>query len=266
MSKHNWKQHREYAESVTAHGSHRGDCPFCRGKNTFSASCEYGVLMYNCYKLGCNVGGKFDTDMTASEIRRHLRPAPEPADKEVETMEIPVYLVRPNQEHEKHRDFVLRWGLQHYPGLLYDVRQERTVFPILHKGRMIDAVGRAVGTRVQPKWYRYTGAADYFTVGTGDVAIVVEDVVSAIVAEKLVPNVTAMAILGTSISKAHLAALAEYPKVVIALDPDAMSKTISYRREINLWTGNETIAMKLYDDIKYRSPEDIAKLTEITSG
>lgn len=258
---------RDYVEGLALRDdeTYRGDCPQCRGKGTFTAINDSGIMKYNCYKLDCGTRGTYSSDMTAEDILKRMRPAPEPADKEVETMEIPVYLVRPNQEHEKHRDFVLRWGLQHYPGLLYDVRQERTVFPILHKGRMIDAVGRAVGTRVQPKWYRYTGAADYFTVGTGDVAIVVEDVVSAIVAEKLVPNVTAMAILGTSISKAHLAALAEYPKVVIALDPDAMSKTISYRREINLWTGNETIAMKLYDDIKYRSPEDIAKLTEITS-
>jgi len=95
MTMSNWRDHKDYAESVTAHGSHRGDCPFCRGKNTFSASCEYGTLMYNCYKLGCNVRGRFDTDMTAAEIRRHIRPAPDEAKKEMETMEIPAQLVEP---------------------------------------------------------------------------------------------------------------------------------------------------------------------------
>ena len=39
-------------------------------------------------------------------------------------------------------------------------------------------------------------------------------------------------------------------KLIIALDPDAIGKTVEYRREIELWTGNKT-TMNLLDDIKY---------------
>ena len=36
---------------------HRGDCPECRGKNTFTAANIFGEIKFNCFKLGCNVGG-----------------------------------------------------------------------------------------------------------------------------------------------------------------------------------------------------------------
>jgi hypothetical protein len=61
---------------------------------------------------------------------------------------------------------------------------------------MIDAIGRAVGATQTPKWYRYTGAADYYTVGVGSTIVIVEDVISALVAYQELPDVSCMAILG----------------------------------------------------------------------
>lgn len=261
MTKSNWKLHREYAESVASQGYHRGDCPFCKGKNTFTASCELGVLQYNCYKLGCDVGGRFDTDMTAAEIRRHMRPSEDVQTKEVETMELPAQLVIPTPQHTKHNRFMRRWGI--VGGTYYDVQQERVVFPIFNKkGAIIDAIGRAVGTKKHPKWYRYTGAADYYICGDGDVILIVEDVISAIVAYQELSNVTCMAILGTNMNHKHFEKISEYDRSVIALDPDAVGKTIEYRREIELWTGRRASALSLSDDIKYRMPEDMEKLQE----
>ena len=256
---------RDYVESLALGDgqTHRGNCPQCNGRGTFTAKNDGGTMMYNCYKLGCGSRGIYDTDMTAAEIRKRMKPPPDRATEEAETMEIPAYLVQPTFEHKKHTAFALRWGIRDYPGLLYDVKQERTVFPIHHRGRLIDAVGRAVGKRALPKWYRYTGAADYFTAGKGDVVLLVEDVVSAIIATHLVPNITALAILGTSLSKKHMDKVASYRKSVIALDPDAMDKTLQYRRDIQLWTGIESVAMKLCDDIKYKVPDDIKQLKEV---
>ena len=51
---------------------HRGDCPQCRGKNTFTATNTLGDIQYNCFKLGCTIRGIYVTDMTAAEIRRRL--------------------------------------------------------------------------------------------------------------------------------------------------------------------------------------------------
>jgi hypothetical protein len=128
---------------------------------------------------------------------------------------------------------------------------------------MIDAIGRAVGAKQNPKWYRYTGAANHYTIGTGRTMLIVEDVVSAMVAYQELPDVTCMAILGTSMNTKHFEKIGEYDKAVIALDPDAVAKTIEYRREIELWTGKQTTALSLSDDVKYRMLEDIEKLQEV---
>ena len=245
---------------------YRGDCPECRGKNTFTATNMLGDIKYNCFKLGCTVGGIYGTDMTAAEIHRRLEEqqmqrAYTNVKKEKETMEIPPYVVSPKANHTKYQRFIRRWGIA-IGDTMYDVKDERVVFPIKYKGRIIDAIGRAVGIN-HPKWYRNTGEADYYTVGNGNTLLIVEDVLSAIIATQELPYITAMAILGTSLSPKHMEKIQEYNRVIIALDPDAIGKTVEYRREIELWTGNKTTAMNLLDDIKYKMEEDIDKLKEL---
>ena len=263
---------REYVEGLDLKegGRYRGDCPQCKGRNTFTAANILGEIKYNCFKLDCTVGGIYDIDMTAAEIYHRMKEqqiarAYTNIKKEKETMEIPPYVVSPKAQHTKHQRFVRRWGLA-IADTMYDVKDERVVFPIKHKGIIIDAVGRAVGKKQQPKWYRYTGEADYFIHGNGKVLLIVEDVLSAIIATQEIPYITAMAILGTSLSPKHMEKIQEYNKVIIALDPDAIGKTVEYRREIELWTGNKTTAMNLIDDIKYKMEEDIEKLKELTNG
>ena len=179
-------------------------------------------------------------------------------------MEIPEYVVTPKTSHTKYQRYVRRWGIA-IGQTMYDVKDERVVFPIKHDGRIVDAVGRAVGKKQHPKWYRYTGEADYYTIGIGKTLLIVEDVVSAVVAAQELPYITAMAILGTSMNPKHFEKIGEYDKVIIALDPDAIGKTVEYRREIELWTGRKTTAMNLIDDIKYREYEDMEKLKELVN-
>ena len=246
---------------------YRGDCPECRGRNTFTATNNLGDIKYNCFKLGCTVGGIYGMDMTAAEIHRRmeqqqLQRAYTNIKKEKDTMEIPEYVVTPKATHTKHQRYIRRWGIA-LGDTMYDVKDERVVFPIKHEGRIVDAVGRAVGKKQNPKWYRYTGEADYYTVGDGSTLLIVEDVVSAVIAVQEMPYITAMAILGTSMNPKHFEKIGEYDKVIIALDPDAIGKTVEYRREIELWTGRKTTAMNLQDDIKYKMEEDLDKLKEL---
>ena len=248
---------------------YRGDCPQCSGKNTFTATNTLGDIQYNCFKLGCTIRGIYVTDMTAAEIYQRMKDqqtqrAYTNITKEKETMEIPEYVVTPKANHTKYQRFIRRWGIA-IADTLYDVKDERVVFPIKHKGRIIDAIGRAVGIN-HPKWYRYTGEADYYTVGSGKTLLIVEDVLSAIIATQELPYITAMAILGTSLSPKHMQKIGEYNRIIIALDPDAIGKTVEYRREIELWTGNKTTAMNLLDDIKYKMDEDIDKLKELCNA
>lgn len=260
---------RKYVESLDLVDgqTHRGDCPACGGKGVFTATKELGELKYNCYKLGCGTKGLYHTDMTAQEIMDVMRRRKENsiayAQTEKDTMEIPVYVVTPTAEHAKFNRFVMRWGIPRQ-GLLYDVKDERVVFPIYHKGRIIDANGRAVGGKI-PKWYRYSGAADYALYGNGDHLLIVEDILSAIIASIEIPNVTTMAILGTKMSTKHIEKAGEYSTIGVALDPDAIKETIKIKRELELWTGNTVFAITLTDDIKYRNEEDLERVKELLS-
>lgn len=253
-------QHRRYAQEVTAHqDSFRGHCPFCGGRNTFTATLDAGQLRYNCFRLGCVVKGVYQEGMTAREIKERLMDTPDKQNKEPDTMEIPAHLVRPTSDHDSLHRFVRRWGLN-TNDLFYDVARERVVFPIYYKGRVIDAVGRSVGPQKGPKWYRYTGTADFYMVGKGETLVLVEDVLSAMIVTQEIPHLTAMAILGTSINDKHIEAIGEFEHIIVALDPDAADKTIQFRRDIELWTGVKATALRLSDDLKYREDEDLEKL------
>ena len=234
----------------------RGDCPDCGGKNTFTANKSGGAVLYNCYKLGCKISGVHTVGMTAADIQARMQEVEQDKPKpKVEIMELPEYVVRSGSGLDAFRD---KWDLWDQ-GLMYDLKDRRAVFPIFINNVLIDAVGRALAG-AEPKWLRYTGKANYFIAGTGETVVVVEDVISAITVAKL--GFTGMAILGTSLSVAHMEQLGNYSQVIVALDPDAAHKTLSFRQEIEAWTGVATIALRLDDDIKYRVESDMEQLKE----
>ena len=234
----------------------RGDCPDCGGKNTFTANKSGGAVLYNCYKLGCKISGVHTVGMTAADIQARMQEVEQDKPKpKVEIMELPEYVVRSGSGLDAFRD---KWDLWDQ-GLMYDLKDRRAVFPIFINGVLVDAVGRALAG-AEPKWLRYTGKANYFIGGTGKTVVVVEDVISAITVAKL--GFTGMAILGTSLSVAHMEQLGNYSQVIVALDPDAAHKTLRFRQEIEAWTGSTTIALRLDDDIKYRVESDIEQLKE----
>ena len=239
----------------------RLDCPSCKGKNTFTVSKLNGVLIWNCYKLGCDARGSSMVGMTAAEIKAALasRQAIVESKLEVEapTMELPLTLTY-DISNKLTQGFITRWQLQGVP-MLYDIVSCRGVFPIhSKKGRLIDAVGRTLRGDV-PKWLRYSGNADYYRYGSGSVAVVVEDAISAAVVGKHIAGATGFAILGTSMNSKHFEALQQYDKVIVALDPDAWSKTLQF---VQMLKGHsiKATAFKLSDDIKYMVDSDVDSL------
>lgn len=255
----NIKQYLELLD-IKEGASVRTTCPSCNSPHVFTATKELGVIKYNCYKLNCNISGYHHEHLSAADVMKLLHGTEEVVEQEPPTMTIPQYVVQPTTEHTNYHNFMKRWGLTDIR-LLYDVKDERVVFPIHYKGRIIDANGRAV-TGATPKWYRYTGAASYYLRGasSGGTLLVVEDCTSAIIAQQLVPTLSAMAILGTSLTTKHYEKIADFDSIIIALDPDASHKTLQFKRDIASWTGLPTKALRLYDDLKYRVEEDIEKL------
>ena len=68
-----------------------------------------------------------------------------------------------------------------------------------------------------------------------------------------------VAVLGTSLSEAHKQYLSRFTTVIIALDPDALPKTLQFAKELRGYV-NHVKVLRLTDDLKYRNPTDIDNL------
>ena len=242
------------AESV------RINCPSCRGKKTFTAIKMDGSIIFNCYRLGCNTKGAVRSGYSREDIATILNKKNNvPAVDEPHKFVFPEY-VSHDIDNKRMYKFIDKWNL-HDTYLLYDVKDERAVFPIRSRqGMILDAVGRSL-TGKQPKWLRYSGKADFFLSSKTDntyCAVVVEDVISAIaIAENM--DATGFALLGTSLSSKSRQELCKYHKVIVALDPDAKNKTLSLTKELRA-TQSIVHAMSLQDDVKYRNYVDLKRL------
>ena len=263
---------RDYVEDLELSDgeSIRSDCPMCGKRNTFTATNESGIIKYNCFRtdVGCDLKPSFvAVNLSADEIASRLSDLKETRKVETPTFDIPEYITYPEPSQTNYHRFISRWGLENeYLDVMYDVRQDRAVFLIRDRHKIVDAIGRALSGAV-PKWYRYTGNATVFSRCMGEpngVVVLVEDVISAITVAKVCPNVTGIAILGTNINYDHMKYLQDYTKIIVALDPDATHKSIEYKREIESWTGINSMVMMLQDDIKYKTEEDVLKLKEYT--
>ena len=262
---------RGYVENLNlADGQrHRGKCPLCHRGNTFTATNEMGKLLWNCYANSCNLSGTTRINMTVEEIRKRMDSNFKiDTDKAFAGLNVakPTQFVLPESVVKGTKQDILdeycnRYGIDsHELSLHYDVKEDRIVFPMFLEGKMVDAIGRAVDSKVIPKWKRYGSEADGFIRGNCTIAVIVEDCTSASVVETL--ELTGVAILGTTINQNHIQGLKDYKKVIVALDPDAAPKTIEYTRKLKA-NGIDAFALKLLDDIKYRRAEDIAYLQKL---
>lgn len=248
--------------------NYRSDCPVCKKFNTFSVSKENGEVKWNCYSDSCTIKGVSLVGMTALEIRNRLRPPENPQAEDLEPFILPEYVVEINTYSEYMADlynFINKWELS--PKQLYfDVKDRRCVFPIYNRsGVLIDATGRSL-TYSRTKWLRYGNRANvslYTSNIYNDTVVIVEDVISAITVSNNFKNVAGMALLGTNLDHNHIEELDGFNKVIIALDPDAQKSTVQYRKEIEAWTGLETKAFYLQDDLKYKSSEDMENLKQL---
>ena len=237
----------------------RMNCPNCGGYKTFTVTNNMGSLLWNCYKASCTVSGASRVQLSVDDIRAGFGGYESFAE---ESFEMPSYVI-PHRDKRTVLKFCYKYGLEPDDiGVSYDVKEDRVVFPISHNGRLVDATGRALGKRL-PKWKRYGKSGLPFTHGCGNVAVVVEDCVSAAVVGY--GSFVGVAILGTSLQDSHKGYLAQFSTAVIALDPDALKKSFAMAKELRGHVDDVRI-LKLKDDLKYRNPEDMEKLNGIITN
>jgi len=234
----------------------RMDCPECNGKKTFTVTNNMGSIVWNCYKAGCTVSGGRRVHLSSDDIRKSLGKTVSEIEG-IPKFDKPEWLVR---DTKAIAPYCNEWGLDAEElGLLYDVREHRVVFPVVHNSHTVDATGRSLGRRL-PKWKRYGKNDLPYAHGCGSVAVVVEDCVSAAVIGSHV--YVGVAVLGTSLSESHKKYLAQFSTAIIALDPDALRKTLQFAKELRGYVDTVRV-LKLNDDLKYRNPDDLQNLTRI---
>jgi hypothetical protein len=231
----------------------RIDCPNCGGTKTFTVTNNMGSLVWNCYKASCNVKGGNRVHLSLDDIRTGFLGAEEFA---TEPFELPSYIV-PHRNKRSVLKFCYEYGLEPDDvGVMYDVKEDRVVFPVVHDGKIVDATGRALSKRL-PKWKRYGKSGLPYVSGHGKVAVVVEDCVSAAVVGY--GAFVGVAILGTSLQESHKGYLSQFSTAIIALDPDALPKTLQMAKELRGHV-NDVRVLRLADDLKYRNPTDMENL------
>ena len=233
----------------------RIDCPVCKGKKTFTITNNMGSLMWNCYKASCDVSGGKRVRLSAEDIKKSFAP-PEDISSDID-WELPKQLVYQPSYTQK---FVDQYRLPKDLELMYDVKEDRVVFTIWKSWKCVDAIGRATDQRL-PKWKRYGNSDLPFTYGCGSVAVVVEDCISAVVVGEIDVYVGG-AVLGTSLSDAHKKYLSQFSTAIVALDPDALPKTMQFAKELRQHVDKVGV-LKLTDDLKYRNETDLENLTNI---
>tara|TARA_R110002020_G_scaffold368331_1_gene580181 strand:- start:1690 stop:2448 length:759 start_codon:yes stop_codon:yes gene_type:complete len=234
----------------------RMNCPECGGVKTFTVTNNMGDLVWNCYKVSCTVSGGTRVPLTIDDIQKRFHVGEE---KPQEEFALPQCIVSRSGGVYMNR-WCARWGLDAEElGLMYDVKEDRVVFPVIHDDKIVDATGRTLGKRI-PKWKRYGNSGLPYVSGRGKVAVVVEDCVSAAVVG--FGSFVGVALLGTSLQDSHRRYLAQFSTAIIALDPDALTKSIQMAKELRGHV-NDVRIIKLEDDIKYRNPTDMEKLDGI---
>lgn len=233
----------------------RDNCPACKGYKTLSVSNLDGHVMWNCYKASCKLRGADKTSLTAEDIKRRLKGY----DKRKLVFDMPKHLVSCKRSRVA-MDWISAWGLEEQERLLrYDILEHRVVFPVRHDAVVVDATGRSLGKRM-PKWKRYGKSSLPFAYGSGTVAVVVEDCVSAAIVGT--SQRTGVALMGTSMSDEHTQYLSRFSTAIIALDPDALPKAVEMCRDLRPYVDTVKV-LKLHDDLKYRNEEDFNNLENI---
>jgi len=227
--------------------SKRLNCPVCNGYKTFTVTNNMGQMLWNCYKSSCQLSGSKRMPLSANDIKVHTQVT----EKNSEPFVMPEYIVP--YDKENYYDIPS-------DRLMYDVKEHRVVFPVIHEGRVVDANGRSLGKRI-PKWKRYGKSDLPFVAGHGKVAVVVEDCVSASVLDSEV--YVGVAVLGTSLSESHKKYLSRFSTAIIALDPDALPKTMAFAKELRAYV-NDVKVLRLEDDLKYKKRNDIENLINLT--
>jgi hypothetical protein len=245
--------------------THRNDCPWCGGINTFTATNVGSHFVWNCYKASCPVSGNVSKVLSTEELTHVLVSTNRTTEAGVlRPLVIPDYftsILSSTKALDYVRGFNCLSAFQdRRADIRYDVKRDRVVFLIYKDEEVVDAVGRVLTRGVKPKWLRYGKQHQPFicaahSSATAGVKILVEDAASACAVSVAGVGVS---LLGTNLLEEYIPSIvSEATKLIIALDKDASKKAFDIQRQLSYYT--DTKIWLLEDDIKYLDQKFIKK-------
>ena len=222
-------------EEASEMGRVRADCPDCGSSNTFSATYIPNslVVRYNCFDANCEVKGSKKVGLQKSTLKNGLFTKPQDCPMAIQD-EISLSNFSSLQNNSKAIEYLQKvqcYDLyeQKHIDVRYDIKQERVVFVVkeLDGNRNVNAVGRTLRSNGKPKWFKYAKTSADYKIGSGSIAVLVEDIPSACVVSKL-HDVVGIALCVTILSQLLLNHLVKtnYSKIFVCLDKDAALKSI----------------------------------------
>lgn len=234
-------------------------CPFCGGGRSEEASLvlsctDDGALLFVCHRSNCGASGRLGG---GPSLRRPEKRPPAPRVLDVTGGGyLTDYMAQAVRQHWPFPEFPAYWR--------YIPRMDRLAMPV--KGPLYEHRGyiaRALpGSEVTPKALTFREAIafpwQHWVLIGGRRLYVVEDIPSA---ERLgVAGENAVAILGTHITDEMMeeivrVAQTEKLSIVVALDKDAIKKTLAYAAQLSLrWDAS---AMMIPKDFKNMTTKEL---------
>ena len=240
-----------------AEGEHKTlTCPFCGGRNKFTLDRFDGVLVWNCFRASCNAKGILRGKRDITALRNYVSGTPtQRSVKKLNSLPAMTVSVRKHEPAVKYLTEVN--SLDAYESGKIKVRYLPTENRVLfYTNDGTGAVGRALDGRL-PKWWKYGDTTQGITVGSGQHAVLVEDVASACAVSRI-DGVTGFALLGTNLTTQIRKQLVKYIKVTLVLDNDASSKAVYLSKK----HGEITNLRLTTEDLKCLSLREIQQVID----
>ena len=228
-------------------------CPFCYGPKKLAVSKSGGKILWYCYRASCEAKGAYSGRRNQKAVRDYLNnTAP---DKKKPVKPIPS-ITTSVDNHPPAMEYLRSVNsVEAYKNKLINIRYAPAEDRVLFYGNN-GAVGRSL-RRFGPKWLSYGELPDGIHVGTGDIAVLVEDTPSACAVSRL-DGLVGVALLGTTITSGINKTLSKFNEVYLVLDKDASLKSIAQIRRVN-----RSIKVRLTNiDLKHMNTEQINHLVQ----
>ena len=221
------------------------NCPFCGGRKTFGIALRNGKKLWHCFKVSCGVRGAQEVGMSSKTIRKRLHSIDTGAIKKL--LPLPDILGEPSNYPDAIKYLEDSNALQAYEDGLIKVRYSPSENRVLFfSNDNMGAVGRSIAGQI-PKWKQYGLIEGLVQIGTGNTAVVVEDIPSAC-AIAVHTDHMGCALLGTVLSVKQKKQLMSFDRIIIALDKDARKKSLHLQSRLQGRVNTQVVFLE--DDIK----------------